>query len=219
MDSSASSPPDTKPLVPPALAVEVSHAGNPPSPTPVETSLGVVHSLWYCFSSLGMLVLLYGVVYSVHIVVNDRIVEPILGYWIGYCQQILMFCLYYYRRHSPYRCIGRLVKSMVEVISVSVALALRQFVGYNINNLILLIGSTIVLHGFVQFMHVAYDISALDTLLGLLMQVLIYTMGGEMYMAAAMYLSCLGVIVYRYASYSAPALPVLEFKGLVSQRC
>ncbi|KAL3503340.1 hypothetical protein ACH5RR_037789 [Cinchona calisaya] len=56
----------------------------------------------------------------------------------------------------------------------------------------MLIGSAVVLHAFAQFMHVAYDITVWDTLLG----ILIYTMSIDVYMSAAISLSWLGLILY-----------------------
>ncbi|KAL3503334.1 hypothetical protein ACH5RR_037783 [Cinchona calisaya] len=106
---------------------------------------------------------------------------------------------------------------MVEVITVSIAKALRQFLGFNTNHLVLLIGSTIVLHALVQFMHVAFNITAWDATLGILMQILIYTVGGDVYMSAAICLSCLGLILYRCTSYSAPAMPAVEVKMMEFQ--
>ncbi|KAL3503335.1 hypothetical protein ACH5RR_037794 [Cinchona calisaya] len=108
---------------------------------------------------------------------------------------------------------------MVNVITISIAIALWLFLGIRIDHHNMLIGSAVVLHAFAQFMHVAYDITVWDTLLGILMQILIYTMSIDVYMSAAISLSCLGLILYRYASYSAPAMPVLEIKKMELQSC
>ncbi|KAL3503331.1 hypothetical protein ACH5RR_037780 [Cinchona calisaya] len=98
-------------------------------------------------------------------------------------------------------------------------MALQQFLGFNIDRLNMLIGPLLSFTLLPNFMHVAYDITVWDTLLGILMQIIIYTMSGDVYMSAAICLSCLGLILYRCASYSVPAMPILQVKMMELQSC
>ncbi|KAL3503348.1 hypothetical protein ACH5RR_037797 [Cinchona calisaya] len=209
MATLTSSPSETKLLISPALTAEVSRAGSVlPIRSPVETSYAFRYRGVYFESSIDFMKLMALLKDEHFYYVNLRELK-----------QALMWYLYCCKRHSPYRCVGGFAKSMVDVITVFVAMALRLYLGFNVYHLLMLIGSTIVLHAVVQYIHVAYDITGWDAILGILMQILIYTMFGDVFLVAAICLFCLGLILYRYASYSAPTMPVLEVKNMDLQFC
>ncbi|KAL3503350.1 hypothetical protein ACH5RR_037799 [Cinchona calisaya] len=212
MATSSTSPPETKPLISPAPTVEVSRAASPPRKTPpIDTStyLGTPPRHYPIRLDLGTYSITVVGFCDCNVLIRSASLSVVLFQYIWYLSS----------RHSPYRCVGGFAKSVVDVVTVSIAMALRLFLGFNIHHLNMLIGSTIVLHAFVRFMHVADDITIWDALLGILMQILIYTMPGDVYMSAAICLAFLGLILYRYASYSAPAMPVIEVKMTELQSC
>ncbi|KAL3503337.1 hypothetical protein ACH5RR_037786 [Cinchona calisaya] len=95
--------------------VEVSRAASPPTNiSPIDTSahLGVVHCLWYCVSTVGILLAVAGFELSIKIRFWDLAHEPVIGTLIILFQQFLMWHLYSRKRYSPYRCVGGFAKSV-----------------------------------------------------------------------------------------------------------
>ena len=111
-------------------------------------------------------------------------------------------CILY--RHMPYRSIGCFGKTMVDVITVCAPLVLRHVVPFEFGCLLSLVGFIGYLLTLGQILHIAADISYWDVLLGIVMQILVYLTGNNLYVCSAVLVFCSIVIFYRYLSYEAP---------------
>lgn len=130
----------------------------------------------------------------------------------------LLLCSFVIHRHVQQKCIGNLGKLVVDVIALSAAMALRQLFGFDLCILFALVGFTIDLHTVAQSLHIAYDVSIWDIMLGSIMQIVAYLMWENKYMVTVVLMVFGGVILYRYASYSPPVMPVAS-QQLEKQLC
>ncbi|KAL3530314.1 hypothetical protein ACH5RR_009636 [Cinchona calisaya] len=130
---------------------------------------------------------------------------PAMGFIFihGFCVTLAMYC----GRGKAFRCLGKVGKLIIEVISASVAATVRYFLGYNIFYLMILAGLTTDLYVFPHFLQIACDIGIWDILFGLVMQIVGFMVVRNIYTVTPFFLLCAGVIFYRYKSYSPPQIP------------
>ncbi|MCD7464899.1 hypothetical protein HAX54_000169 [Datura stramonium] len=131
-----------------------------------------------------------------------------IGGYLIHC--VVLFYVVYWYRDMPFQLIGANTKFMIEVIPMITVAALHHLLAANYAYIALLIslGCTGYFYTFAHFLHVAYDIGAIDVSLGLVMQVLGYMLIKVELLFRGLALSfCLGFSFYRYMTYCSPEIP------------
>lgn len=119
--------------------------------------------------------------------------------------------------YTPYRLIGRIWIFIIDFIPALIlsawhhflvvkhgGLSLEEIYASNFGPLCLVLAITGLFYLFVYYMHLAYDIGALDVILGYAMQALCFLTCGPLVARILALSLCLYLSIFRYMIYTAP---------------